>query len=249
MLKQIIGFVSLLLSGAWWLGIGREFIKAIIFDRILHMLNPDAWPIATIAFQYGPPILLAALGLGSPFSPPTAATPRGAKLITLGTIFCVGSVIMAVTGMALIFIGDRQNSPDAVMAFRESGKTPEVKVFVPPEITPERLLSFFQENTAIQATALTNDYIGQWLPVTNTVRNVGAFTGRSAQVTFEKNYVSPRTWFDDADIYCYFRKKPQIDRLKILKQGDKITVIGQIREIFPLTLSLDNCELVDSVSK
>jgi hypothetical protein len=27
------------------------------------MLNPDAWPIATIAFQYGPPVLLAALGL------------------------------------------------------------------------------------------------------------------------------------------------------------------------------------------
>jgi hypothetical protein len=119
------------------------------------------------------------------------------------------------------------------------------RVFVPPELTPERLLSFFQDNTDIQATELTKDRIGQWIPFTGTLRNVGPFNGYLAQVSFEKNYVQPRTWFDDADIYCYFGKA-QIDRLRVLKRGDKITVIGQISIIRRLILELDNCELVDA---
>ena len=57
-------------------------------------------------------------------------------------------------------------------------------------------------------------------------------------------HVSFEHRFDDADIYCLFRK-PQIDRLKVLKRGDKITVVGQIRRIGKLFLELDNCELVD----
>ena len=119
------------------------------------------------------------------------------------------------------------------------------RVFVPPELTPERLLSFFEENTAIQATELIKDRIGQWMRVTGTVKNVGAFNGFFAQVPFENNFLQPRTWFDCADIYCYFRK-PQINRLKVMKRGDKITVIGQIKRVSKLNLDLNNCELVDS---
>ena len=48
----------------------------------------------------------------------------------------------------------------------------EPRVFVPPELTPERLLSFYQENTAIQAKELTKDRIGQWMPFTGVVSNV-----------------------------------------------------------------------------
>jgi hypothetical protein len=118
------------------------------------------------------------------------------------------------------------------------------RVFVPRELTPERLLSFFQDNTDIHATELTKDRIGQWIPFTGTVRNVGPFNGYLAQVSFERNYVQPRTWFDGADIYCYFRR-PQVDRLKVLKRGDKITVIGEISRIRKLNLELDNCEFVD----
>jgi hypothetical protein len=288
MLKKIIGFVSLLLSGAWWLGIGREFIKAAIFDRILHMLNPEAWPIATMAFQYGPPVLLAALGLyllarGS--APATTATtpvtdsprrgivdagdttPRGAKLITLGQYIIVASAIAAIIGIligvALIIIGDRQNAAQhnkAVNSLVEAAKkvvevfTPTIKpdviteqerVFVPPELTPERLFSFYQDNTAIQAAELVKPHIGHWMKVIGTLGNVRPWTGHSSQVTFEHSSkpVLERTWLDYTTIYMYFRDALKIDRLRILKRGDKITVIGQLREVDAVDLHLDNCEL------
>ena len=82
------------------------------------------------------------------------------------------------------------------------------------------------------------------MKITGTVRNVGAFNGFFVQVPFENRYIQPQTWFNYADIYCLFRK-PQIDRLKILKRGDTITVIGQISRIYTKDLTLDNCELVD----
>lgn len=128
------------------------------------------------------------------------------------------------------------------------GSNYKERVFAPPELTPERLLIFFEENTAIQATELTKDRIGQWMRVTGTVRNVGAFSGHFVQVSFEKT-AKPQTWFDYAEILCYFMGTLQIDRLKILKQWDKITVIGQIGRIHKRVLELDNCELVDTAEQ
>jgi ABC-type multidrug transport system fused ATPase/permease subunit len=186
MLKKIVGFVSLLLSGAWWLGIGREFIKAVIFDRILHMLNPDAWPIATMAFQYGPPVLLAAVGLylltrrsapattattpvtNSPRRGIVAAgdtTPRGAQLITLGQFLVFVAFGVTIIGVILMVIGHMQNAAQRNEAVNRVVEAPTAKpeatakqerVFVPPELTPERLFSFYRENTAIQADELTS---------------------------------------------------------------------------------------------
>ena len=43
----------------------------------------------------------------------------------------------------------------------------------------------------------------------------------------------------------YFRDAQKIDRFKILKRGDKITVIGQLQEVDAVDLHLDNCELAD----
>jgi hypothetical protein len=289
MLKKIIGVVSLLLSGAWWLGIGREFIKAVIFDRVLHMLNPDDWPIAAIAVQYGPPVLLAAVGLyllGRGSSPATTAaapvtdspprdivaanvtTPRGAKLITLGQYLIFGAFFVMIIGLILMIIGHRQNAAqhdelvDGLVASAKkvieltTGKNttaePEAtakqeRVFVPPELTPERLFSFYQDNTAIQAAERFKPHIGQWMKVTGTLGNVRPWTGLFSQVTFERSStpVLERTWLDYTTIYMYFRDAQKVDRLKILKRGDKMTVIGQIREVDALDLHLDNCEFAD----
>lgn len=54
-----------------------------------------------------------------------------------------------------------------------------------------------------------------------------------------------RMWIDYTTIYMYFREQAQINRLKIMRRGDKLTVIGQIQEIQSVTLHLDNCELAD----
>jgi hypothetical protein len=194
-------------------------------------------------------------------------TPRGAKLITLGQFIIIGSAIVAIIGIligaTLIFIGDRQNAAQhnkAVNSLVEAAKkvvevftptfkpdviTEQERVFVPPELTPERLFSFYQNNTAIQAAELVKPHIGHWMKVIGTLGNVRPWTGHFSQVTFERSStpVLERTWLDYTTIYMLFRDAPKIDRLKILKRGDKITVIGQIREVDAVDLHLDNCEL------
>jgi hypothetical protein len=119
------------------------------------------------------------------------------------------------------------------------------RVFVPPELTPERLFSFYQDSTAIHAAERFKAHIGQWMNVTGTLGNVSPWTGHFSLVTFENSStpVFERTWLDYTTIYMYFRDEQKIDRLKILKRGDKITVIGQIKEVDAVVLHLDNCEL------
>jgi hypothetical protein len=127
-----------------------------------------------------------------------------------------------------------------ILSVKVKATDEQKRVFVPPELTPERLLHFFEVNTTIQAAELTKDRLGQWMRVTGTLRNVGG--SFPVQVTFEKNFVEPLTQFDYADIYCYFRDPQQIDRLKIMRPGDRITVVGQISRIAALSLELDYCE-------
>jgi len=71
----------------------------------------------------------------------------------------------------------------------------------------------------------------------------------SPQLTFERAEVplTKRTWFDYTSFYMMF-KKPWIDRLAIVKRGDKLTVIGQIERIDGVSVQLENCELVGSDS-
>jgi hypothetical protein len=137
-----------------------------------------------------------------------------------------------------------------------TGETPAAKpeatakqerVFVPPELTPERLFSFYRDNTAIQAAELVKPHIGQWIKVAGTLGDVRPWTGLSSQVTFERSNIPAleRTWLDYTTIYMYFRDAQKIDRLRILKRGDKLTVIGQINEVDAVDLRLDNCELAD----
>jgi hypothetical protein len=130
----------------------------------------------------------------------------------------------------------------------ETAKKQE-RVFVPPELTPERLLSFYEENTAIRAAEVTNRYIGQWMNVSVTVGSVSPFNGYFSQVSHERPPLFERkTSFDYAFIYLKF-KEPWVDRLAILNHGDKITAICRIETIYPMVLNLDNCELVDTASK
>ena len=124
---------------------------------------------------------------------------------------------------------------------------PQMRVFVPQELTPKRLFSFYQDNTAIQAAELTKGYIGRWMKVTGGLGDVGAWTGDMLSVSFELSNVPvfERTPLDYTKIHMHFRDAQKSDRLKILKRGDRITVIGQLMEVNAYTLHLDNCELVD----
>jgi hypothetical protein len=56
MRKKISGIISLGGAALWWLL--RESIKALFFDRVIHVIDP----IAGYFIEYGPPLALAAFG-------------------------------------------------------------------------------------------------------------------------------------------------------------------------------------------
>jgi tRNA_anti-like len=169
-------------------------------------------------------------------------------------MFCAGYLVFD-------YFGRKREPKEAVPALQvdrvvEAGETPTAKpeatakperVFVPPELTPERLFSFYQDNTAIHAAERVKPHIGQWIKITGMLGDVRPWTGIFSQVTFERSStpVLERTWLDYTTIYMYFRDAQKIDRLKILKRGDKMTVIGQLHEVDAVDLRLDNCELAD----
>ena len=123
------------------------------------------------------------------------------------------------------------------------------RIFVGQSITPEYLISIFREHTGLQGAKLTADYLGKWMKVRGSLGNVISTTPNLAQLTFERAEVplTKRTWFDYTSFYMMF-KKPWIDRLAIVKRGDKLTVIGQIERIDGVSVQLENCELVGSDS-
>jgi hypothetical protein len=134
---------------------------------------------------------------------------------------------------------------------------PEVKaaddqnrVFVGESITPEYLLSIFGEHTDIQSAKLTSAYLGKWMKVSGPLGNVISSAPTRAQLTFERPEVplAKRTWFYYTSLFMMFRE-PWIDRLSIMKSGDKLTVIGQIARIDKISIQLENCELVGTNSK
>jgi hypothetical protein len=122
----------------------------------------------------------------------------------------------------------------------ESRTLLESRTFVPPELTPQRLFSFYRQNTAIQGAERIKSHVGQWMRVTGTIGEILPFNGYFSQVTFKRSFLSN---FGDPVIFMYFCDAQIIDRLKILERGDKITVVGQLKDVDLLSVHLENCEL------
>jgi hypothetical protein len=106
----------------------------------------------------------------------------------------------------------------------------EERIFVGESITAEYLVSFFKQQTTVQATNATKDYIGKWIKVTGSVYDVLSTTSDFAQITFERQQSSLL-------LHMHFSGSWR-DRAIILRRGDNITVISQISEITSFALSL-----------
>lgn len=109
------------------------------------------------------------------------------------------------------------------------------------DVTPEYLVSFFNNHTAVQANKLAEAYIGKWMKTSGTVQDVESQPGHIL-VLFRPSQHGPL-------VYAPFREQRWTDRVMTLKLGDNLTVFGQIRNVDRLTLFMDKCEIVDSHSK
>jgi hypothetical protein len=108
------------------------------------------------------------------------------------------------------------------------------RIFV--NATPEYLSGLFKGQTVIQANTLLAVYIGKWMRLDGEVNDVLSRRGDRVQVMFIKAG-SPIT-------FMRFHTEAWVDRVAVLRPGDRITVIGQIEEASSTQLQLDFCELV-----
>jgi hypothetical protein len=126
--------------------------------------------------------------------------------------------------------------PSASLPARVGGRA-----FVGASVTPEYLTGLFKGHTSIQAQKLIEPFIGNWMAISGSLKEVMSSSPDYAQVTFWGRGV-----FDNlSTVYTYFRSKESIARLSILRPKDSITVVGQLKEISNIAVNLDNCELND----
>lgn len=112
------------------------------------------------------------------------------------------------------------------------------------DVTPEYLIRFFKEHTEIQASKLVAPYIGKWMKFSYTI---GDITDRTTYISvYSSVFTNDSGHIDVVGVTKSFNAE-WCERLSVLRKGDNINVLGQIKEFNPVNIiSLSNCELVDS---
>jgi hypothetical protein len=143
--------------------------------------------------------------------------------ITIATF--AGAAIFAVIGVASYITGLRQG-PDKGAARRVFIKQP-----------PEDLVAYFDQHTALEATRLTEPYVGKWFSVSGPIFNIQPPNlGGDFQVALANQ-----------SVYLYF-EKTWLDEFSVLKKGDVISVVGRITRIDTLGITAEKCELEEQPS-
>jgi hypothetical protein len=111
------------------------------------------------------------------------------------------------------------------------------------DVEPQYLIKLFDAHTDVQAKKLVEAYIGKWLVVSGEVVNV--IGGEDEWSVFIKLHPNDPKDFNTYIVGMYFREKKWIDRIAVLRRGDKITAVGQIEAVDVFSIRLNNCELTD----
>jgi hypothetical protein len=105
-------------------------------------------------------------------------------------------------------------------------------------------MSFYREHTSLQAAELVKHHLGQWMTVKGTIRNIMAsppsLSSSYVIVSVDENpdeFLGP-------SIYFTFTEPREMDRLKTMRRGDKLTAVGEIETIKSGELELRNCKIV-----
>jgi hypothetical protein len=144
-----------------------------------------------------------------------------------------GSRNVQIQGKTVYFQGSISTGEEEVPAAR----LPDGRTLV--DVTPEYLAGLFDEqHTIIQNERLLDAFVGKWMRVSGVVEDVFATSESRAHVTFP--YEGP----GNPSVVMDFEGKTVIDNeLRVLKKGDRITVIGQIESASSSLLGLEKCEL------
>jgi hypothetical protein len=106
------------------------------------------------------------------------------------------------------------------------------RIFVRDNITPSYLVNIFRDNIDIEATAQTKKFIGKWMKVDGTVRDIYTLGSDTVTVVLVLDPDSDH----GVDISrrapaALFFREPWIEKILILKRGDEVSGIGKIDTI------------------
>jgi hypothetical protein len=113
--------------------------------------------------------------------------------------------------------------------------------YVPPNdrvftgITPAQVHDFFVGKTDVQARAQLQFYLNTWVQVSGSLKDV---FGDKVSLS---EFVYPSTI---GDLTMQFRQEKWLQRLRVMKVGTKLKIVGELTAANQLLILLDNCEIV-----
>ena len=100
----------------------------------------------------------------------------------------------------------------------------------------KQLIANFDRATVVQGRDRVMRYLGNWMRVSGPIDTVVP-SASHRQVSFANQTLGKDR------VYANFFDKKTFAKLDTLSPGDRVSVIGQIRDVDPLCINLDNCEL------
>ncbi len=138
-----------------------------------------------------------------------------------------GNRSVQIQGETINFQGTISTGEEQVPAARLPGGRTLV------DVTPDYLTGLFKEHTHIQAEKLVEAFVGKWVRVSGEVNNVRA-SGEHGDIVY-----SSGEW-EEGSVSMEFDDRSTVE---VLKKGDVVTVVGQIKSVDTLWVDLKDCEL------
>jgi hypothetical protein len=110
--------------------------------------------------------------------------------------------------------------------------------------TPKDLVGVFNQRTTTQGEKLARNYRGKWIRVSGKISDVSVESGldliawsRAVRMTLMKSV-------DEPSLHLWFSGK-WASSLSVLREGDSVTVLGQIDSVERYSIWLRKCELIE----
>jgi tRNA_anti-like len=142
------------------------------------------------------------------------------------------------------FVGARVSWRGKLFSARESASFGKMLVHFKNKdgVTPKELTDLYRQHMTFQADKLAHDYLGKWMVISGVIDDISQCRKDGYYKVQFKNSIEAFT--KEGVVFMYFSNK-WFDRLSVLKRGKKISVLGQIKSIEQIYISLDDCEIME----
>jgi hypothetical protein len=105
------------------------------------------------------------------------------------------------------------------------------------DVTPEYLTAFYKDRMDFEGAASVQRYLGKWMRLSGPLRNV------EEETTFGLSWLQVTMQRSEPLVVMFFNDQKRFDRVKVLKRGDLISVLGRIHKVQRHGITLEDCEL------